>query len=275
MAYNEADMLPIWLRHYAGQVGAESCFVIDDGSTDGSTAALAGANRIRLPRSALDEERRAAFVADLCRGLLRYYDHVLYTDTDEIVVADPARHAGLLGYVAAGPPEVATALGLNLVHEPAPYDPALPILAQRRWCFAAAALCKPVLAARPVSWSPGFHSADAPVAFGDLFLFHLAYFDMNLTLRRQEKRRQTEKKDATTTAHHRVDDATLRGWMENWAALPRDAAVALGPDCPHRAAFEARVLASAAARAGEVYRVDLSLAHDRLWRVPARFGGVF
>ena len=34
MAYNEQAYLPIWARHYARQVGADHCYVVDHGSTD-------------------------------------------------------------------------------------------------------------------------------------------------------------------------------------------------------------------------------------------------
>ncbi len=50
MAYNEATMLPLWLRHYERQVGAENCYVLDHGSSDGSTVGI-NANLIRLPRT--------------------------------------------------------------------------------------------------------------------------------------------------------------------------------------------------------------------------------
>ena len=55
MAHNEADMLPLWLRHYDRQVGLEACYVLDHGSNDGSTAELKGAHHLRLEYSPLDE----------------------------------------------------------------------------------------------------------------------------------------------------------------------------------------------------------------------------
>lgn len=58
MAYNEADMLPIWLKHYGRQAKPANCFVLDHGSDDGSTANLGGAHLLRLARSPLDELSR-------------------------------------------------------------------------------------------------------------------------------------------------------------------------------------------------------------------------
>ena len=89
MSWNEAYFLPIWLRHYAGQLGAANCFVIDHGSDDGSTDSLGDASRIRMPRTPLDETRRADCVSHVAAGLLAYYDVVLHTDVAELLVADP------------------------------------------------------------------------------------------------------------------------------------------------------------------------------------------
>jgi len=36
MAYNEPVWAGVWARHYAGQLGAEHCTILDHGSDDGS-----------------------------------------------------------------------------------------------------------------------------------------------------------------------------------------------------------------------------------------------
>lgn len=278
MAYNEADMLPLWLRHYGRQVGTEACYVIDHGSNDGSTAALQGANRVRIPRSALDNPRRAAFVGEFCASLLRWYDYVLYTDADEMLVPDPARWRGLADYVNGPRAAVTTAFGLNLVHRlhhEGPLDPAQPVLAQRRWAFPAASMCKPVLIRDRVTWSPGFHSSDAPIEFDGLFLFHLAYADLRTALRRQEKRRRTEKRTADTAVHHRVGDETVQGWMDGWSRMPVLEGVTLDAECRAMAEFQDRVIGSAHGREGKVFGIDLGIVGSRLWAVPERFASSF
>ena len=40
MMHNETVWAPVWARHYAREVGAENCLVLDHGSTDGSTDGL-------------------------------------------------------------------------------------------------------------------------------------------------------------------------------------------------------------------------------------------
>jgi len=278
MAYNEQDMLPIWLRHYARQAGARACYVLDHGSTDGSTDNIGGATLLRLERSPLDEPGRAAFVGRICAGLLGQYDYVLYADADEMLVADPARWPSLLDYINAPRAAVTTAFGMNLlhrVHHEAACDFAQPIMAQRGFASPVAALCKPSLIRRPVRWSPGFHSSDAPIVFDGLFLFHLAYVDYDAALRRQAKRRAQSFIDAQTAVHHTFPDQVVRDWMNVWSNMERDEGVALDAQCAAMADFQQRVLASQTGREGSEYRIDLDLREDRLWRVPARFKEVF
>jgi hypothetical protein len=274
MVYNEPDMLPQWLQHY---VHEGDMFVIDHGSDDGSTEQrnLLGANRIRLPRSAHDNRKRADFVQDFTTGLLRYHDAVLFTDVDELVVADPAEYSSLREYVARpDAPSVEVAIGLNVIHRLHHESAALagwPILQQRRYCLPSASMFKPVLIREPVRWSNGFHSCDslAPVS-PRLMLFHTAYADLQTALRRQAKRRTVE----GASLHHQVDGAVVQKWIEGWASMPIEEPD-FGPDCPIASKFVFRLYESRggikAATMGSPYMFDLSIWGDHLWRIPERF----
>jgi hypothetical protein len=279
MAYNETDMLPIWLRYYGAQVGAEACYVVDHGTNDGSTDDLRGANRVRLPRSVLDNPKRTDFCAELCSALLKYYDYVMYTDSDEIVTPDPAEHRTLIDYVSAAErAPVTSALGLNLVHRlhhETQIDLSKPIIGQRRWGFPTSSMCKPLLIREPVKWAPGFHSSKHPIVFDGLYLFHLAYYDLQTALRRQEKRRQTEKKTADTAMHHRVGDDQVTAWISGWSSMKLDTDVTMRRDDPAVTEFAKRVADSAKGREEKVFGIDLGISGNRLWRIPARFVGQF
>jgi hypothetical protein len=122
-----------------------------------------------------------------------------------------------------------------------------------------------------VAWSPGFHSADAPIVFDGLFLFHLAYVDLRTALRRQEKRRRTEKRTADTAMHHRVDDETVYGWIEGWSRMKPLEDATLDAGCGAMAEFQRRVAASARGREGHTFGIDLNIVGNRLWAVPERF----
>ena len=266
MTHNEPDMLPLWLRHYAEY----DRFVIDHGTTDGSTTGIP-AELVRLPPSKHDNRARADFVEDFTRTLLRDYDAVLFVDVDELVATDPAGMS-LQAIVSMMRVPYLNAIGLNVVHklgeEPA-LDPSLPILGQRRYVMPTASMCKPVLIREPVRWSPGFHCA-GPLRFGLLFLFHLAYADRQIAMRRQAKRRGVD----GASPHHLAQDDEVTAWMEGWAAMPTRTPTLALPGCAVLRNYLDRMEASQEGREGEVYRYDLNIPPDGLWAVPDRFLGV-
>jgi hypothetical protein len=188
MVYNERINLPIWIRHYSAHCPGAILFVIDHGSDDGSTQGLAGVNLIPLPRSPFDDQIRVEIVADLQRALLQLYDVVIYTDCDEMLVADPRIHASLTAFLAATESDVIAPIGLNLHHliglEP-PIDLQEPILGQRRYVRFASSMCKPSITRVPLRWVTGFHYCDRiPDYRRDLFQFHLRWMDMDASLGR-------------------------------------------------------------------------------------------
>jgi hypothetical protein len=274
MAYNEPDFAPLWAAHYAAELGAANCFVVDHGSDDGSLAALGGVNVLRIPRSPQDDVRRARFVSGFCASLLTWYDAVLHTDVDEMLVADPAHHASLATYCAADTRPVVSAIGLDVVHVPEierPLARALPVTRQRRWLRFSSAMCKPVLIRAPVEWAPGFHSVDADPVWGGLYLFHLRYADLGRGLLRLAKTRAQPWQEEAAGAHQRMADGAWEAMLRSMAGLERRDAGALLPDEAPLAPWLERVRASAAGRAGETYRIDLHISGDELWRLPRRF----
>lgn len=87
MMWNEAALLPFWLRHY-GQV-ADRLFVWDDASTDGTRALLCAHPKVRLlepGRLGLDDDYRVAHLFPQyevhSRGVA---DWVMAVDADEFV----------------------------------------------------------------------------------------------------------------------------------------------------------------------------------------------
>ncbi len=282
MVYNEAQFLPVWLRHYTAQAPAQHCYVVDHGSSDGSTRPdrlPVGLNLVRIPRSPQDDHRRCGFVSDFCAALLVWYESVIYVDVDEMLVADPALHVSLADYAAMLPQgAVISAIGLDLVHGPQD-EPALdwdrPVSAQRRWLRFSSAMCKPVLIRRPVRWAPGFHNIDAPPQFDELFLFHLRYADLPSGLARLARTRSQAWGSAQAGSHQRMSDADWRDMLLGMAHLPRDPHGSLGLDDATLQGWLARVLRSADSRHDALYRIDLHLSGDRLWQVPSRFVGCF
>ena len=272
MAYNEPVWAPAWARHYAAQVGAEHCLLLDHGTDDGSTSGLPVPVR-RLPRSPLDDAWRVAQVSAAVADLLQRYDAVIHTDADELLLADPAHHADLRAFAAAVPHPVVTAIGLDVQHlpdeEPA-LDPLAPFGAQREWVRFSAAMCKPALVRRAVAWSPGFHCCNAPLVTDRLYLLHMRYADLGLGLRRLSRTRGQAFSSPDIAGHQRVPDGEFAGMMQAIAGLPRRDA-GLEPNAPPMLGWLERLRASRAEREGDVYKLDLSLSGDELWRLPGQF----
>jgi hypothetical protein len=213
--FNEHLNLPIWIRHYRRQCPDATLFVVDHGSTDGSARGLQGVNLIPLPRTPFDDIAQVEFMADLQRALLRFYDMFVYTDCDEMLLADPRQHGSLGGYLAASASELIAPTGLHMLHVPQlepPLDPAAPILGQRRFVWFGAGMCKPTITRVPVRWQPGFHCCDRmPDYRADLYQFHLATVDLEASLARLRLTRAMAWSDATLAAghggHQRASDA--------------------------------------------------------------------
>jgi Glycosyl transferase family 2 len=212
--YNETVNLPIWLRYYGDIFGQRNLFIVDHGSTDGSTDAIGSANRVCLPRNELDEHKRCVFMASFAKALLEYFRTVVYTDCDEMLVPNLVKYGNLAAYIDRNTFDYTAGVGLNLHHivgqEPA-LDLSLPILAQRRYARFAAAMCKPLITRTPLVWATGFHSSDKPVQIDpDLFLVHIKAMDFDCALQRQKITREMawaeESIKAGHGAHARYDD---------------------------------------------------------------------
>ncbi len=277
MVYNDPVYLRIWLEYYGDQLGRRNLYVVDHGSDDGSTEGLGDVNVIRLPRSPQDDPKRARFIGHLCAGLLEYHDSVLHGDVDEILVADPRVAADLPEYCASVREPVLCAVGINVLHRlgrDLPYDPSRGVLVQRDWVFHSSSMCKPALIRRPVQWSPGFHCADAPVKFGNLWLFHLRMFDLGTGLQRLAKTRTMPWQHHEAGAHQRVSDAEMIAQFEGFGQLAEDTRD-LDPHTAPVSEFLDAVIASQAGREHDIFRISLDLWPSALWRVPERFRSVF
>jgi hypothetical protein len=196
VARDEAEMLPRWISYYGGQFGVQNLIVIDDNSTDGSTDDLpCTVHRIPGFPPGMFEKTRIRLVSGLAQGLLQTYDVVIFTDTDEFIVPDPAKHDGLLAYLAAKPePTVHASYALNVIHHVGAegvLDPALPVLGQRNFAKFARVMCKPSIKRIPAAWRLASHGIAAPyLPDPDLWMFHLKFADLDSLRDRADRRHQ-------------------------------------------------------------------------------------
>lgn len=277
MAYNEPDFVRIWVDYYGRQLGTRNCYIVDHGSDDGSTSGLGEVNVMRIPRSPQDDPKRARFLSHFCSSLLEWYNVVMYVDIDEIAVADPRYYADLRSFCTDVHQPVLNAIGLNVIHlmgHELPYQASRLVLSQRSWVFRSSSMCKPVIIRRPVVWAPGFHSADAPAAFSQLYLFHLRWYDLDTGLRRLAKTREMAWEYPDAGDHQKVSDEELVQQFTGFSSLmPDERDLDAGTD-PVRA-FTDAVLASQFGRENETFRITLDIWPDTIWRIPERFRSCF
>ena len=272
MVYNEPFFLPLWIRHYARQVGPENCYVIDHGSDDGSTENLP-VTVLPRPRTVRDEYDRVRQVQAEVARLLERYDAVIHADVDEWFLPHPS-HAATLADYAPGAPPVVTGFGLELQHLPGeepPINPARPLGEQRQWVRFAAAMCKPGLVRRVVDWSPGFHSSDAPLVFHHLFLVHLRYVDLAQGLHRLADTRSQHVALPAAHTHQRVSDTEFQVMMENVANLPRSEPATFDIAAPPLRTWADAVRQARSEREADQFKLDLSVHGGELWSLPLAF----
>lgn len=213
---NEADFLPKWVDYYGKQFGVDNLYVVDDNSDDGSTDNLP-CDVIRIPpiRHGSFNSVRMSFVGNLGKALHELYDVLLFCDTDEFVVPDPARFESLATYIAGRPDDVLAvgAVGLNVVHAieaEAPLDLELPLLGQRRLAKFLPLMCKPSIKWVPARWSSGTHGVRAPyVVDPDLWMFHFKFGDRDLLRKAADHRAHvatTEGRSPNTNWRHGGDE---------------------------------------------------------------------
>jgi hypothetical protein len=208
MVYNEEVFLPIWLEHYGESIGYENLYVLDHGSTDESVFNQKIKNIIKLPRGLLDEDTRAASVSLFHSLLLGYYDVVIYTDVDELIVPDPQQYSDVMAYLEANQDLIIRVVGVNVIHnyhEEPGVDLKLNILPQRKYYQLDGEYCKPVISRIPIKWSSGFHNCDQQSALKtDIFLLHLRAFDHEYARNRHQKLQKIECSQNSLNKRHSV-----------------------------------------------------------------------
>jgi hypothetical protein len=221
IVHNESVFLPIWLRYYSQFFAPQDIYVLDNETTDGSTARK-GFVRMPVQHGDVDHAWMARTLAELQHDLLSRYEIVLVTDVDEIVAPNP-RSGSLGDYLDRFDEEWVNCLGYELLHmrdsEP-PLSPAAPILQQRGSWFFNDAYSKAALATVPMSWRPGLHGrSDFHANIDpDLRLIHLHRMDYDICLARHRVRNHkpwAARDDREGWAVHNriVDEQAFRHWF--------------------------------------------------------------
>ena len=218
---DERVFLPIWLQYYSQFFPPEDLYVLDHGTSDGSTD-CGGFVRIPVSHETVDHTWMVRTIEEHQHELIESYDAVVVTDVDEIVAPHPALGT-LADYIDRLEEPYVNCLGyelIQLIDREAPFDPARKVLDQRGYWFANDIYDKPALATEPMRWVPGFHrSADLKMRPDpDLRLIHLHRMDYEICLARHRYREGRAWNDRDVelgwASHNRItDEAEFGRWF--------------------------------------------------------------
>lgn len=205
MVYQDYFFLERWYDYYSSQVGAENLYVFSHGNDPKHREIAKGANVLNLPRDEVMfkfDRRRWRMLGNFATGLLDFYNWMIVSDVDEIVVVDPKAAAGILDYIRQHYADKKTAplniapFCLEIVHlpkeEPLPIAEGETILSRRRIFRPNQNYSKPCLVRGPVGFGPGGHRNTLGPRHlpDDMYLLHLKFFDYDTVVSRgQEKKK--------------------------------------------------------------------------------------
>ena len=189
-AFNEGDMLLYWESYYAGLVGHENLFVLNNGSTDDSCSRLNKKTTVvNMPGGVVDHNNFAQSQSYFQRFLLQKYCWVIKVDTDEFIACEGDLVETLsdmpIGVYGAGVP-------LAVIHasdDEAPFDFGRRVCTQRKnFVYEAALKTRPTIASVPVSWAIGNHAAhEGCILLPEFIAVHLRYVDFDMLWMRNER----------------------------------------------------------------------------------------
>ena len=183
LVHNERFFLPLWLRYYS-QV-ADVLHVFDHASTDGSVQEATryhNFTRLEIEKKYLWKYRmNNEIVKNHFAELIRHYDWVIFSDSDEFLIPDPDVHENLRAYIETMGDYLVWSEGYNVLQgEDAALDFSKPILEQRMFIKREPLYDKPLIFNKPLNWKVGCHGirgSDEKNVDESLKLFHLKYVD--------------------------------------------------------------------------------------------------
>lgn len=214
MVQNENVFLPIWLKYYTKFFHADDLFVLDHRSEDGSVdrcAAKYSFRRIRLEYPFSFDHLWFRFVANAMQEkLLKYYEYVIFTDVDEIIIPDPDYYSGLDEYIMKLKKKYVRCTGyelINMKEKEKPYESEKSVLSQRDYWYRTPFYDKTLISSQMLNWTIGFHRVKQIIKNHDkkLLLVHLHKLDYDLCWNKSLERSKLEWSQEELNAN--------RGWQ--------------------------------------------------------------
>lgn len=218
MAKNEKEWLPVWVRHYLRQgFNPTDIYVLDHLSTDGSTSDLRQCNRFLMTHEKLEDHQALLdTVKWFHTELLRKYDIVVFSESDEFICADPGKWANLIAYLSKCQHTCVELPFYQVVHDTLNAEPWIdfskPILSQRH-LWVGPVKGKTLISKIPMDWIWGFHQATPQGTLDpDVRIIHGRWIDREYQIFRLQSRLRAMQ-DAgdypTVSANNRTTDVSF------------------------------------------------------------------
>ena len=235
IAYNEEYMLSKWANYYGQIFGYENLFVIDDGSDINPRTYLDNAvNVIRQPRTSFNSWRLCRTLSKFQRILLETYDVVIVLDSDEFVLTNRDDCETVKDHIHKIFPNdvgIIRTEGWELVHL-IDREPLLnndrPIALQRNYLLRNTGFDKPAVANKEISLVIGNHWCyENAVQDSNLIMVHLRHFDVNFSLGKIRKYKQTAWAEIDLangfSNHQRIKEEELLGTFHGFVKSYQEA----------------------------------------------------
>ena len=227
MVWRDYWLLGKWVEHNSQYVPKSQLYVINHGGDPKVAEIAAGCNVIDIPREDVTIDltrRRWTLKGHIASGLLAFYDRVIVTDVDELLVYVGEKE-GLLAHLEAAEGDAAalSPVGLNLLKTDADgEDPQATVLQRHPNALLSARYTKPCIISQPVSYTIGGHGLIGGrfQIDPDIVLFHLHYVTPDY------EDRMAARKDivAQSKAHNAAQDNPQdmpNGFWSNWSKPTR------------------------------------------------------
>lgn len=283
MVYKDYDLLRNWVTYYSRHFDRRHLYILSHGGDPEHEKIAEGANYIRIPRdeSLTKLERGRWFLlTNFTNGLLRYYNWVICTDVDEIVIVDPDQSDNLVEYVGRyegpGTPKSLSPFGIEIVHNPDLEQSSLKdsgtILQKRRLFRLNANYAKPCVVRAHVGFTIGGHANNHQPRYLDphLYLLHLRFYDFDLSYKRLSER-ATMRKDVYEGVEKAQTDPWTQG-IEVYKALSSQKPVATTIDFPE---FRKKMINEAQDLHNGRITFFGGKRSKELYRLPDRFADLF
>lgn len=198
MARNDEFFLSRWIAYYGKNFGTENLYIILDGQDQKKPKNSGNATIIKLPHTDMSrvagDKYRIGKLNELACNLLKTYDIVIGCDSDEFIIVDPNTKQTLAEYLSKKKINNSlSGLGMDIgqnMNTESELDPDAPMLEQREYALLSTRYTKPVIKNKPIAWGSGFHSIKGHNFHIDknLYLLHFGSVDMNMLIKKAEKR---------------------------------------------------------------------------------------